>query len=69
MQTSNQNNDVSLAKEFQQHLSKYHRKNGVIDQVKCKKRFMEIKWIYRQYHVQDNYDVAHKDVKIYCNTN
>ena len=34
MQTSTQNNDVSLAKEFQQHVSKEHRKNGVIDQVK-----------------------------------
>ena len=24
---------------------------------------------FGQYHVQDNYDVAHQDVKIYCNTN
>ena len=30
---------------------------------------MEIKWTDRQYHVQDNADVAHQDVKIYCNTN
>ena len=30
---------------------------------------MEIKWTDRQYHVQDNDDVAHKDVRIYCNTN
>ena len=28
---------------------------------------MESKWKYRQYHVQHNADVAHKDVKIYCN--
>ena len=27
------------------------------------------KLTYRQYHVQDNADVAHKYVKIYCNTN
>ena len=27
-----QNNDVSLAKKFQKHLSKEHRKHGVIDQ-------------------------------------
>ena len=40
MHNSNQNNDVSLAKEFQQHLTKEHRKNGVIDQVKYKKRFI-----------------------------
>ena len=36
MHTSTQNNDLSLAKEFQQHLSKEHRKNGVIDQVNTK---------------------------------
>ena len=37
MHTINQNNDVSLAKEFQQNLTKYHWKNGVIDQGKQKK--------------------------------
>ena len=30
---------------------------------------MEIKQTDRKYHVQDNTDVAHKDVKIYFNTN
>ena len=30
---------------------------------------MERKWIDRQYHVQDNADVEHQDVKMYCNTN
>ena len=30
---------------------------------------MERKWRDRQYHVQDNSDVAHKYVKMYCNTN
>ena len=30
---------------------------------------MKIKWTDRQYHVQNNYDVSHKDVIIYCNTN
>ena len=30
---------------------------------------MERKWTDRQYHVQDNVDVAHQDVKVYCNTN
>ena len=30
---------------------------------------MERKWTDRQYHVQDNSDVEHKDVKNYCNTN
>ena len=34
--TGNQNNDVSLAKEFQHYLKKEHRKNGVIYQGKYK---------------------------------
>ena len=50
-------------------MTKEHRKNGVIDQGKNNRQFMERKWTYRQYHVQDNVNVAHKDVKIYCNTN
>ena len=54
MHTGNQNNNLSLAKEFQQHLTKEHCNNSVIDQGKYKKRFMEIKWTDRQYHVQDN---------------
>ena len=69
MHTGNQKYDISLAKEFQQHMTKEHRKNGVFDQGKKNKRFMERKWTDRQYHVQDNDDVAHQDVRIYCNTN
>ena len=30
---------------------------------------MERKWTDIQYHVQDNADVANKDVIMYCNTN
>ena len=30
---------------------------------------MENKWTDRQYHVQDNDDVAHPYVRTYCNTN
>ena len=41
--TSNQNNDVILAEEFQQNLTKEHRKNGVIDHGKFKKIIMKIK--------------------------
>ena len=29
---------------------------------------MERKWTDIKYHVQDNSDIAHKDVKFYCNT-
>ena len=32
--SSKQNNDVSMAKEFQKHLSKEHQENGVVYQVK-----------------------------------
>ena len=46
-----------------------HHKLGFIDQGKYRKRSSKIKWIDREYHVQDNADVAHKDVKIYCDTN
>ena len=49
-------------------MTKKHHKYVVIDQVKYKKRFMEIKWTDRQYHVQDNADVEHQYVKLYCNT-
>ena len=27
----------------------------------------KVKWTDRQYHVQDNADVAHRDVRMYCN--
>ena len=30
---------------------------------------MERKWTDRKYHVKNNSDVEHKDVKIYCNKN
>ena len=57
MYTGNLKYDVSLAKELQHFPTKNNRKNGVIDQVKYKKRYMERNWIYRQYHVQDSSDV------------
>ena len=62
-------NDVSLAKKFQKHLSKEHRKHVVIDQVKYSKRASKRKWTDREYHVHYNADVAHKYVKIYCDIN
>ena len=34
-----------------------------------KKRFIEIKWTERKYHVQDNATVELKDLRMYCNTN
>ena len=32
-------------------------------------KVQEKKWTDREYHVQYNADVAHKDVKMYCDTN
>ena len=64
-----QNNYVSLAKGFQKNLSKNDHKHGVIDQGKDRKIDSKRKWIDREYHVQDNADVAHKYVKMYCDTN
>ena len=69
MHTVTENKDLSLAHELKYHLEGEHRKNGVIDQGKSRKRLMERKWTKIKYHVQDNADVELKDVKIYCNTN
>ena len=44
------------------------RKHVVIDQGKEKKRASKKKRKDRQYHIQDNADVAHKDVKMYYDT-
>ena len=67
--TGTENKDVSLAKEFVDHLEVEYRQNGAIDQGKSRKIFMEKKWTERKYHVQDNESVELKNVKMYCNTN
>ena len=51
MYTGTQKYNISLAKEFQQFMGEKHRKDGFIDQIKFKKRFMERKLTDRQYHV------------------
>ena len=50
-------------------MSKDNLKHGVIGQGKDRKRSSKRKWTDRQYHVQDNSDVSHKDMKMYCDTN
>ena len=67
MHTGTENKNVSLAKEFKDHLEGKHRKIFAIDQGKSRKRFMERKWTGGKYHVQDNALVELKDVKMYCN--
>ena len=69
MHSCTEKNDVSMAKKFQEYLSKEHRKHGVIDHGKYRKGASKIKWTNRKYCVQDNSDVAHKDVKMYFDTN
>ena len=54
--TGTENKDLSLAREFKDHLEGEHRKNGVIHQGKSRKRFMNRKWTEIKYHVQDNAD-------------
>ena len=56
-------------KNPQKQMSKEHCKHGVIDQGKDRKRAIKRKWTDREYHVQDNTDVSHKYVKMYCYTN
>ena len=61
--------DASLAKQFQKYLSKENFKHGVVVHGKYMKISSKSKWTDREYHVQYNADVAHKDVKTYCDTN
>ena len=62
-------NDVSLAKEFQNICLSMICKHGVIDNRKYRNISSKRKCAYREYHVQDNADVVHKYVKMYCDTN
>ena len=68
MHTGTRTYDVSLSIEFQKHLSTAAYKHGVIDQGKYKKWASKRKWTEREYHVQENDDIAHKYVNIFCNT-
>ena len=51
------------------HLSKEHRKHGVIDHGKYRKGASKRKCTDREYHVQGNYGVAQKYGKMCCDTN
>ena len=60
--------DVSLVREFKKHLSNTACKYGAINEEKNKKQSSKLKFTERDYHVQDNDDVAHKYFKIFCDT-
>ena len=62
--TGTENKDVCLSREFKDHLKGEHRKNGVIDQGKSRKIFMNRKWTERKYNIQDNADVELKYLKM-----
>ena len=67
--TGTEKKDVSLAREFKDHLEERHRQNSVINQGKPRERFMKREWTEIKYHILDNESVDLKDVKMYCNTN
>ena len=67
MHTGTRTFDVSLTSELQKPLYTAARKHGVIDQGKYKKQANKQKWTKREYHVQNDADIAHKDVKMFFN--
>ena len=68
MRYCTQKNDVSLAKQFQRICLR--RIVNMESLIRGKRDLpSKRKWTDREYHVQDNADVAHKYVKIYCYTN
>ena len=50
-------------------MSTEHQKYEVTDQVKYRKRSSKIECTDRNYRFQDNADDAHKEVKMYCDSN
>ena len=66
--THQQNADVSLAQEFQNHLSNASLQTGILDNVKQKSSSKQ-NWTNREYNVKKYEDVEHEDVKMYCATN
>ena len=60
---------TSIWRKIPKNMSVEYYNHGVTYQGKYRKRVSKIKWTFREYHVQDNSDVSHKDVKMYCGTN
>ena len=66
--TSTNREEVSIARQCQEHLSETTRKNGVIDQGNYIKQESKHKWNYSKYCVKKTYDVTHRSVKMSCDT-
>ena len=67
VKTATQNVDVSLALEFQKHLSNASRKHSTLDDVKSPKGVFFL--TNREYHMQHNQYVDHQCMNIYCSKN
>ena len=68
MHTSTENTEISLAREFQKHLSKPTWAHGFLDHGKDIKCISKQKWTDSEYHVQYRKYVLHISVKIPCAT-
>ena len=66
--TSTAKTDISLASEFQKHLSDPTRAHVLLDQGKEIKHAIKRKLTEREYHLQGSQDVSHISVKILCET-
>ena len=55
--TGTENKDLSLSKEFKDHLEGEHRQNGAIDQGKSRKVFMKIKWTEKKSEILHDSDM------------
>ena len=67
--TATQNTEAVLALEFQKHFSNAPHKHGILDHGIHTKISSKQKWTDIEYHVQNNKDVEHQYVKVYCVTN
>ena len=68
MQNSTKDTNISLAREFQKHLSDPTRAHGLLDHVKDIKCDSKWKWTGSEYHFQKSKDMQHILVKISCAT-
>ena len=61
--------DFYLTRLFQKHLSNTACKHAVIDQGKYNSWASKLNWIEMEYFFQEEDDLTHKNVKIFCDTN
>ena len=69
MHTGTRTSDVSLARELKKTPVACGTRNWSDLLRQIQKRSSKRKCKEREYHVQEDADVSHKNVKIFCNTN